>query len=661
MSLLGDAGRRRRRLRKALTRATGTTALLTASAVLTGLVQAPPAVAETTPEEDTGYIRNSIGEDRRLDRCLTGVALHIGGGQLKAKAIEGLTGTDEQLRTVVGDIGWIGFGPLGQARDADEEAGSAYSTAVRDRNTALETANKPYVESAWASDDMDWHVPEFGEDVRQFTLVTQKELAWRLGWDGHSNAGAEAVARARAVAAENRGKDDWHDWAADSMLMDSEVNNTRYTNGTTSSDIAAYLRRGGFATEAPAKDSPAYRVEVEDLKQAWSACDSQNPVDPRRMLNAPVMTAMVEWEQEYAGQAPQRAVIIQAEADAAAATREAADDMIEAIGLAWRAEQILTWRKYWQDELAADPDTIFDKPDQAMYDKAAAELAQLRADAAALVVSANAQAAKAATAAGKAATAQQEAWAVADTAKVPRGRGLMYAQQSVQVARASSAAAAAAAKATATARAAADATVADADALLAKAQTESKAISTEFRRVAAEEAAAQAKAAADSAVANATAAAEAADTAVAARTTAEQKRDKAKTAAATAATERAKAQTEKATAVAERAKAAAERAKAVEAEGRAGTQKTAAQSADTAAGTASADATAKRKTADEKAKAARAAREKAVAALQGKLAAAARAAALEAAAAAAAGTATAAETRAAADAARTAATQAAQA
>ncbi|MFE1349628.1 hypothetical protein ACFW57_34130, partial [Streptomyces sp. NPDC058757] len=661
MSMFRDVGRRRRRIRTALARATGVTAIATATAVLAGVVQGAPALADTPPEEDTGLYRNSIGEARRLDRCLTGVALHFGGGQLKAKSIEGLTGTDEQLRAVVGDLGWLGYGPLGLARDADEEAGGAYATAVHERNQALETANKPYVESAWASEDMEWHVPEFGEDVTHFTLVTQKELAWRLGWDGHSNAGAESVARARAVAAENNGKDDWHDWAADSMLRDSEVNNTQYTRGTTGSDVASYLRRGGFATEAPAKDSPAYRVEVEDLKHAWSVCDVQNPVDPRRMLNGPVMTAMVEWEQEYAGQAPQRAVIIQAEADAAAATREAADDMIEAIGLAWRAEQILSWRKYWQDTLAADPDTILDKPDQAMYDKATADLTAARTAAAALVTSAEGHAADAAEAVRRAATAQQEAWAVADAAGLPRGRGLMYAQQSVQVARASAAAAQAAAKATGTARSAANATVADAEALLAKAQTESHALNTEFRRVAAEEAASQAKAAADSAAADATAAAEAAATAKSARTTAEQKRDKAQTAAATAASERAKAQAEKATAVAARAKAATERAKAVEAEGRAGTQKTAAQTAETAAGAATTDAKAKRTTADTKAKAAQAAREKAFAALRDKQATAARAAALEAAAAAAEGRDTAAETRAAATAARTAATQAAEA
>ncbi|WP_329281429.1 hypothetical protein [Streptomyces sp. NBC_00691] len=662
MSLLRDVGRRRRRIRSALTRATSITALLTASAVLVGAIQASPvAAADTEPEQDTGYGRNSIGEDRRLDRCLTGVALHVGGPLMKAKAIAGLTGTESQLRETVGDVGWIGYGPLGVARDADEDAAGVYSALVGSRRTALDDANKVYRESAWASDDMEWHAPAFGADVTYFTGVTQKELAWQLGWDGHSNASPEAVARARAIMQENLGKDDWHDFYVEFMLRDSEVKNTQYTRGTTSSDIASYLRHGGYATETPARDSAEYRVEVENLKQAWAACDFQNPVDPRRVLNAPVMSAMVEWEQEYAGQTTQRATIIQAEADAALATREAADDMVEAIGLAWFADQITTWRAYWTDLLARDPGTIFDKPDQAMYDKATADLARTRADAAAAVTSAKAWAAKAAVASQKAAAAQQQAWAVADADHVPRGRGLMYAQQSVQVTRASAAAAAAAAKATETAMNAANATAATSDALLAKAQTESHAISTEFRRVAAEEAASQAKAAADSAEANAAAAAESAATAKSARTTAEQKRDQAKTAAATAAAERAKAEAEKATAVASRTKAATERTKAEEAEQRATTQQTTAKNADTAAGTATVDATAKRKVADEKAKAAQTAREKAIAALRAKQATAARAAALEAAATAAAGSAAAGETRAAATAARTAANEAVQA
>ncbi|WP_405987151.1 hypothetical protein [Streptomyces sp. NBC_00872] len=146
MSLFRDVGRRRRRIRSTLTRATSATALATASAVLLGLVQAAPAAADPVPEEDTGYVRNTIGEQRRLDRCLTGVALHVGGPQMKTKAIEGLTGSDQQLRDVVGDIGWIGYGPLGLAGDADEEAGGVYADAARARTNGLDAANKPYRE-----------------------------------------------------------------------------------------------------------------------------------------------------------------------------------------------------------------------------------------------------------------------------------------------------------------------------------------------------------------------------------------------------------------------------------------------------------------------------------------------------------------------------------
>ncbi|MFD3724577.1 polymorphic toxin type 27 domain-containing protein [Streptomyces sp. NPDC058671] len=637
---------------------TATTAFMTASAVLVGMIHSSPVAAATEPEQDdlTQY-RNSIGADRRLDRCRGAQALRIGGPLMKAKAIEGLAGTEGELDTVLGeDLDWWLDSPLDVAADADEDAGGVYANAVRDRDEALSLANQVYARNHVGDQPLDWLAPKFGDAVWNFTIGTQRELAKHLDDDTLSKASPEALARARVIAEENRGKDEWHDWASRSMLSDSQVG----WSSRTSTDIAAYLKRGGFPTVSPVKDSPEYRVEVEDLKQAWAACDYANPYDPSRRLNELVMAAMIEWELEYTGQAEQRAAIMRAEAEASAATREATDDLVEALGKAWLAEQLLRWRKGWQDTLARTPDYP-GRPTQADYDRATTDLARHRADIAALATSAKGQAAKATAAAQRATTAQQQAWAAADTTHVPRGRGLMYAQQSVQVARASAAAATAAAKATETALAAANATAATSDALLAKAKTESAALTTEFRRVAAEEAAAQAKAAADSAVANATAAAESANTAKAARTTAEEKRDKARTAAATAASERAKAEAEKATAVASRTKAATERAKAEAAEEKAATQQTTATSAGTAADTATADATAKRKLADEKAKAAQTAREKATAALRAKQATAARAAALEAAATAAAGSAAAAETRAAATAARTAANEAVQA
>ncbi|WP_228039900.1 Tox-REase-5 domain-containing protein [Streptomyces chromofuscus] len=626
-----------------------------------GLVQASPVAADTAPEEDTGFYRNSVGQNQRLDRCLAGVALHYGGANMKAKAIEGLTGTSEELFAVIGDRGWIGLGPLGQASDADREAGLDYRDGSDARTEELDAANTPYAQSAYASEDMMWDPPEFDAELRQFTLFTQEQLAGRLGWEGHSNASAEAIARAREITEANRDSNEMaENWAADDMLADWNVNQKQFSGGTTASDIALYLKHGGFLKEAPAEGSAQYRIIVEDLKQAWATCDYQNPVDLRRVLNAPLITAMAEWEQEYASQATPRATIIQAEADAALATREATDDMIEAIGQAWLAEQILTWQKYWQDTLAVDPDAL-DQPDQAFYDKAEADLARARNNVTTLVTSAEQHAAAAATAAQKASTAQQVAWGIADANNVPRGRGLMYAQQSVQVARASSAAAEAAAKATRTALEAANATVADSQTLLAKAQTQSHAVNTEFRRIAAQEAAAQAKAAADTADAEAKAAADSAAAAKTAQATAEAEGEEARQAAATAQAQRAEAELEKATAVASRVSAAAERAKAQEAEAQAATRQTAAEEAKSAATTAAATAKEKRTAADSKAKAAATARAAAVAALQKKQATAARAAALQAAASAAEGTEAAAETQTAADQARTAAADAATA
>lgn len=252
MSLFRDVGRRRRRVRSALTRASGATALVTAAAVLAGAIQAIPAFAEPLPEEDTGLTRNTIGQDVRRDRCITGVALHVGGPALKAKAIEGLTGTEEQLRENVGDFGWIGASPLGLASDVDKEAAGAHIDASAKRTEELNAANKPYVQSAWDSDDMEWHAPVFGADVNYFTAVAQAQLASPLGRDGHSQASEEAIARARAITEENLGKDSWNDAAADEMLRDAHW---EYSGGTTSSDIASYLRHGGYATQAPAPDS----------------------------------------------------------------------------------------------------------------------------------------------------------------------------------------------------------------------------------------------------------------------------------------------------------------------------------------------------------------------------------------------------------------------
>ncbi|MER6100730.1 hypothetical protein ABT154_33760 [Streptomyces sp. NPDC001728] len=116
------------------------------------------------------------------------MALHTGGPTMKAKAVEGLTGADEQLREIVSNGGWIFYGPLGLADDADEEAAQAYYQAWAKRVEELNAANKPYVQSANTAEGMEWHAPEFGADIDYFTALAQVQMASPLGRDGHSQA-----------------------------------------------------------------------------------------------------------------------------------------------------------------------------------------------------------------------------------------------------------------------------------------------------------------------------------------------------------------------------------------------------------------------------------------------------------------------------------------
>ncbi|MEU5417600.1 hypothetical protein AB0G91_36825, partial [Streptomyces clavifer] len=259
---------------------------ITSSAVIVGRV---PALAQAVEKVSDGVRQIFVDADNalrrlseltavisdvrstpRLNQCLAGVALHAGGAKMKAKAIEGLTGTNEQLDAVIGDIGWIGFMPLGQARDQDEKAGYAFMDAMAAREALLEDANRPYAMSSF-DDGITLHAPEFGADILGFTLASQAELSHRLGWDNHTNASAEALAKAQEVTEQNRGKDTWHDAEADVMLRYENVNKTRYSGGTTSADIASYLRHGGFLDKKVTEGTAGFRIEARCLPHVPAA------------------------------------------------------------------------------------------------------------------------------------------------------------------------------------------------------------------------------------------------------------------------------------------------------------------------------------------------------------------------------------------------------
>ncbi|MFF5966114.1 hypothetical protein ACFY64_20720 [Streptomyces collinus] len=625
---------------------------MAASAVLTGLVYAAPARADEPPAEDpdAGRFRISLGVDARTNRCVAGTALHIGGPALKAAAAKALNGTDTELAGAL-EGHQLGLGTLGDARTKDNDGVIDYLDQSHKRTERWETANKIYAQTGWSS-GTEYHAPEFDADVVAFTLGPQRDLYGRLGQDGRSVPTKASVDQAKKIAADIKGQDDWNDFAADNMFGDTDVRGPY--NWTTGSDVASFLRHGGFVTKPLEEGSAEYRMEVEALKVAWGGCDSYNPVDARRILSQAVLTAHQEWEQEYAAQAKPRATVMAAEATASAEARKATEAMIESIGQAWLAEQILLWQKYW----AGQPKDNIHRPKAAVFTQAKTDLANAQKRAADQLTLANKAVASAKTASGQATTAQNDAYAIADAAKTPRGRGLLYTQQAVQVAKASYAAAQAAAKATQTAVNAAKATVADSKTLFALSQTQAHAINTEFRRIAAQEAAAQAKAARVSADALAKEAAANATKAKNAQATAEAAEKTARQGAATAAAERAKAEKERDNAKRERGVAAAERAKAKDAEQRAQADRATAGSARSDAESAGETAAEKRAAAEEAEARAVLARDTAQQAEKDKKAAESRAAALEAAVAAADGSAAANETRQAAKEARTAANEA---
>ncbi|MEU3374745.1 hypothetical protein ABZ734_30440 [Streptomyces sp. NPDC006660] len=649
----------RRGKRAALARGMSGTALATAAAVLAGLMGAMPARADEPggipPDPFARPLRMSLGERARQDRCSLGLAVHYGGPERKVFANATLAGFDAGIETALrGDGGVYPSKEYSDASQKDLNAANAYSAEFQRRQKQLEDDHVPYA-GANADGGRPYFAPRIGDDIAGFTLEGWKKIPGNVWTDPSPHPGAESIAQAKKVYdAFDTGGDYW---ATEYKYLagGSAFSGLGITDGKANSanDIATFLRFGGFATKAPEPDSLEFRTEVENLKMAWSACDSRNPVDHYSALNGPVMQAYGEWETEYASQTTQRKDIVTAEAAASQEARTTADLMIEAIRQSWLADQILFWQQWFRDH----PDA-WNKPSLTAQKNAARQLALIRDRAPQLVKDANAAVARAKTAADQATAAQSAAWTIADQNNVPRGRALMYAQTSVQIAKADYAAAQAAAATVLTASKAIQANMADSQALYALAQTQSHAMNTEFRKAAALEARAQAKAAADSAEKLAKDAAANAVTAKRAQSTAETAEQTAKSGAAEAKKQRGIAESEKANAERERDTAASQHEKASAAEQRAQTERDAAGRqrtfAEAAAGTAN-DRASEAVDAEQRAYEAR---DRAQAAERNRKSSEARAAALEAAAAAAEGTAAATETRAAANEARTAANEA---
>jgi hypothetical protein len=567
----------------------------------------------------------------RADRCDIGHWLHAGGPEVKAVASRALAGTDYDRRAAYQAIG-LSSHQLEQARVRDDDAYREAYSAQSDRYSAWESVIKPL--KYWGDDFISfWSAPEYGDEVHRFLLERNDETFHNYFVPPPPpKPTQEALDRALAIAADMRAHS--NDWSAPE---DWQV------KGWSANRIERFLRFGGWPTVTPAPGSLEFRTEVESIKINWADCDPDDPdgvIKPGSWTGEPgpmaevTLTAKREWNAELAAQATQRNDIVRAEIQTMKDVRTASAAMVETQGQAWVAGQLLKWQKYWLSR----PKTDSDYPKPAEFAKANQDLATARDRVNAQLTIAKNAAASAKTQVDKASAAQKAAADIATASGTPMYRGLAYARQSAQVAKASAAAAQAAAKAIETTLNAVKAANADGKALQALAATQQAAQQAEFRRVAAQEAAAQAKAAADAAASQAQQAAQMAARAKDDRAKAEKAEAAARTAVEGAHQKRLVAEKERGNAAAARAKADAERAKAHAAEAEAQQQQaraaTARQNAQTHEGTA-AD---KAGDAEEAEARARRARDEAVAAERRRDQLAARAQATEAAAAAAQGT-----------------------
>lgn len=570
----------------AWTRFLTTTAVATAAAVtFSGSGVQPPAGLRPAAVTEPAPYDLDAAQKVREAQCLLGNVLRKGGTEMKAVARKGLKGTESELLTAAASNYWDGT-PLATAYEKDQGAAEAKSAEMDERQTAwraslyLHDIPPGYSVAGfqWPPDDptifmatgyAGWIADQFWAGESDFYVDTHP-LAGKESVDA-----ATKIAKARYYPETTATYEDvkaweWHMAGSTPMYAD---------------DARIFLQNGGFPTSAPAPGSMEFRIDVEQLKARFASCATRNPLDPHQVLGAEAAVASQEWQAEIAGQRAQRDAILGAEQAAAKDLQIAAQAMAEALGQSMIAHRLTDWEAHFLKVPEGSG-----RPSKTAFANARTWIEQAKARATGRLYVASRAAQDAQVQAANVTAAQNAAYAIADQAGLPRGRGLLYGQQAAQITKASAAAAQAAAKATETALNATRASAADSKTLNSLAMTQAHASKAEFRRKAAEEAAAQAKASAEGAAVQAVKAAENATKAKAAQVKAENAEKEAKTAAADAKAKREKAEAERDYAKSQKELAESERSKAAVAEAgaqaqrtKAGNQLAAAQTAGTTA------------------------------------------------------------------------------
>jgi hypothetical protein len=138
----------------------------------------------------------------------------------------------------------------------------------------------------------------------------------------------------------------WQEEISWGEVGDQDVfgNGTIFTGNHHADDLREFLQFGGFPKAALTPGTAEYRFEVEALKQRFSSCDAENPLDPNHVLANVTKSAAAEWRAELDSQATQRSAIVDAQVKAYSDLETAAIAMGESVGQSWIAGQLSKWQ-----------------------------------------------------------------------------------------------------------------------------------------------------------------------------------------------------------------------------------------------------------------------------------------------------------------------------
>ncbi|MER5600568.1 RICIN domain-containing protein, partial [Streptomyces sp. NPDC002265] len=340
--------------------------LLSAVALLTSLGVQPALAAQLS---DTAATRSSdrpddwyettSDEQLRLDQCLMGDALRLGGPGMYSFAQNALNQTPEKLRELAA-LDESFDGPLHHAYDQDRSDSSA---ASKRRDSSKAAWEKPLdglaTPGGFTVTGFHWApgVHEGGDFYDQTGLgrwVGNPDWTQKFDfYDPTPQADEKTLKAVDDLGAPLYGKnpdpglprDEWN-------RALNERDAFQWLHGFATERAGAdnariFLAAGGWPRTAPEPDSTEYRIAVEDLKTRFATCAWRDPIDPNKTLRTAEDTAAQEWQQEIASQAGQRNQILDADRDATTALAKGAEAMGDLLGQSWIADHLTRWQDYW--------------------------------------------------------------------------------------------------------------------------------------------------------------------------------------------------------------------------------------------------------------------------------------------------------------------------